>query len=247
MNIEIDDAEWKRKIALYAAFTEKGMVESLNEEWPLLMEVIVKLTPPKTLAQGRAAVSRDIRKTMRPFDPAAVRSEGIQEIVDKKDIEGYNIVAARVKSGPMAGTRAIPFNPHEHTGLRTKYGRVGRDTKRVVLGSDAGLLSRYIKDVQSAVGFAKSGWSAALQLVGGKRPAAFVSRHGTAGGRVVDDRRNIENPSITAINSTPWAARADEAHRITNDALASRAISIVNKIKTKIRLARQNAGFDKAA
>lgn len=247
MSLEINDSVWREKIALYAAYFQKGMVESLSEEWPLLVDVLIKLTPPKTLKQGRAATVRDIRKTMRPFDPAALRSDGIQEIVDKKDVNAYNIVAARAKSGPMRGTTAIAFAPEVHTRRRTPYGRVGSDSRQVVLGSDAGLLKRYIRDVQSRVGWAKSGWLAALHLTGGRVAQSFVEKHGQGGGRVIDQRSDTENPSLTAINSTPWAARRDEGHRITNDALQSRAISIVTKIKTKIRLARESAGFDRAA
>lgn len=247
MSVEIDDSLWVSKLAKYSAFFKKNMQEALTEEWPLLMDLIVRLTPPKTLAQGRLAVSQDIRKTMRPFDPAAIRSAGIQEIVQKQDIEAYNIVAARVKSGPMAGTKAVSFSPEVHTSQRSRRGRVGRDSKQVVLGADARSLKRYIKDVQGRVGWAKAGWLAALRLVGGKPAPAFVEKHGAGGGAVIDDRQNPDDPSITAINRTPWAARRDEAIRIIGDAKSSRAISIEGKIKTKLRLARQQAGFDNAA
>ncbi len=244
---QVDDSLWLDKLARYAAATGKGMVETLDEEFPLLVEVIVKLTPPKTLAQGRGAVRRDISKTMRPFDPQAIQTEGIREIVQRKDVEAYNIVSGRVKAGPMRGTSAIAFSPEVHTRRRNAYGRIGSDSRQVVLGSDAGLLRRYIAEVQKRVGYAKSGWLAALRLVGGRSAQAFVERHGTAGGAVQDDRKNPDRPSITAINRTPWAARRDEAHRIVNDALDSRAVSIRAKITTKWRLARQAAGFDKAA
>ncbi len=247
MSIEINDSLWREKIAAYAKEFQKGMIESLNEEWPLLMEQVIRFTPPKTLAQGRAAVNRDIRKTMRPFDPAAIRSSGIQEIVDKKDIQGYNAVASRVTSGPMRGTTAVAFSPEVHTRRRNRIGRVGSSSAQVVLGADARSLQLYIKDVQNRVGWAKAGWLAALRLVGGRRAQSFVERQGTGGGRVVDERSNTENPSITAINSTPWASRRDEGNRIVNSALFMRSQSIVSKIKTKLRLAGQNAGFKKAA
>jgi hypothetical protein len=247
VSITINDSVWRDKIALYAAAFQKNMVEALNEEWPLLMEQVIRFTPPKTLAQGRAATNRDIRKTMRPFDPAAPRDSGLREVIEKKDIEGYNAIAANVKSGPMAGTTAVAFAPEVHTRRRNRIGRVGSDSRQVVLGSDARLLARYIKDVQNRVGFAKSGWLAALRLVGGRRAQAFVERQGTFGGRVVDDRRNPDNPSITAINATPWAARRDEGNRIINSAMFSRSMAIVSKIKTKLRLASKSAGFRKAA
>lgn len=245
--ITIDDAVWRQKLAKYVANIGGGMIEALNEEWPQLMDLVVRLTPPNSLSQGRKAVARDIYRTMRPFDPRG-KTEGIREIVAKKDTAAYNLVAARITSGPMAGTTAVHFSPEYHKQARNRYGRVGRDMKRVVLGSDVPILKRYVRQVQDRVGFAKAGWLAALRLVGGKVAPAWVERHGAAGaGAVVDDRNNPDNPSITAINRTPWAVRKDEGQRIISDAMDSRARAIDSKIATKLRLARQNAGFDRAA
>lgn len=246
MSVEINDSLWREKLALYQAAFPRQMVEVLNEEWPLLMEVVIKLTPPKTNIQGRAAVARDIYKTMRPFDPAAIRTEGIREIVEKKDFRAYDIVAQRVKSGPMAGTHAVAFSPKQHTSQRNRMGRVGGGYKgrAVVLGTDGPLLTVYVKEVQSRVGWAKSGWLLALRLVGGRRAAAFVERHFSgAGGGFIDDRKNPNDPSITAINRTPWAARRDEGTRIINDALDSRSMSIEKKVWTKLKLAKKMAKF----
>lgn len=245
IQIDVNDALWAQKLAAYTILFPQKMSEALHEEFPLLVEAIMKLTPPKTLAQGRAAVGRDIQKVMRSFDPASVRSPGIAKIVAKRDIEAFNLVASKVKSGPMAGARAIPFSPEAHTSQRSRRGRIeGKDRNQVVLGSDAGLLKRYIKSVRDRVGYAKSGWLAALYLVGGRVAPSWVTRHGTTGGAVIDQRG--EAMSITAINRTPWAVRKDEAMRIISDAKSSRAVSIENKIKTKLRLARQEAKLQAA-
>lgn len=258
--IQIDDALWRQKLAKYVANIGGGMIEALNEEWPQLMDLVVRLTPPNSLSQGRKAVARDIYRTMRPFDPKStvsfksLKQEGIggydalKKIARKRDIAAYNLVAARITSGPMAGTTAVHFSPEYHKQARNRYGRVGRDIKRVVLGSDVPILKRYVRQVQDRVGFAKAGWLAALRLVGGKIAPAWVERHGATGaGAVVDDRNNPDNPSITAINRTPWAVRKDEGRRIISDATSARAQAIDSKIATKLRLARQNAGFDRAA
>lgn len=245
LTVDINDAEWAKKLAAYATIFPQKMHEALAEEMPLLVEVIMKLTPPKSLAQGRQAVGSDIQKIMRPFDPAAIRSKSLAKIVSKKDVEAFSIVAANVKSGPMAHARAIPFSEQAHTSQRDRRGRVqGRDRNQVVLGSDVSLLKRYIKSVKDRVGYAKSGWLAALYLVGGKTAPSWVTRHGQAGGAVIDTRG--EDMSITAINRTPWAVRKDEAQRIISDAKSSRAVSIERKIITKLRLARQEAKLNAA-
>jgi hypothetical protein len=66
-------------------------------------------------------------------------------------------------------------------------------------------------------------------------------KQGTSGGDVIDDLSNEKNPSLTAINRTPWAVRKDEGDRILADARASRINAITSKIKTKLRLAAKAA------
>ncbi len=248
--ISISTVVWEKKVAEYVAATGKTMREALNEEWPLLMRKVMDFTPPfKTkgkpgasdLSVGRAAVAFDIYKTMRPFDPKNIKSKRLKQIVENQEVTAFNAWAKNVKSGPMAGAKAVFFDRQIHLRQRNRRGRVtGRDRNVVVLGEGAALLKRYVKEVQGRVGYAKSGWLKALKLVGGKAPG-YVEKQGTVGGTVVDDRNNPDAPSITAINRTPWAVRKDEGERILADARASRINAIISKIKTKERLARKAA------
>ncbi len=248
--ISISDVVWQKKIAEYAAKTGLNMREALYEEWPLLIRKVMDFTPPfetggrkggTDQAIGRAAVASDIYKTMNVFNPAA-RTRQLERIIEKKDIAAFNIVAARSRSPYMKGKTAVAFSPEVHLSQRNRRGRVGRDTKQVVLGSDVGLLKKYVAEVQNRVGYAKSGWLKALLLVGGTAPN-YVTKKGTSGGDVIDDHADEENPSITAINRTPWAVRKDEGDRILSSAKASRIQAIISKIRTKERLARKAAGL----
>lgn len=250
--VSISVEVWERKLAAYIAATGKGIREALYEEWPFLIRKIMDFTPPfkakggrgvSDLSVGRAAVANDIYKTMRPFDPAQIKTKAMRRIVETKDIAAFNIVAARSKSALLSGVQAIPFSPQVHLSQRDARGRVrGRDRRRVVLGTDAVLLKRYVTKVQSMVGYAKSGWLKALHLVGGTGPA-YVEKHGTGGGEVIDDHANDENPSITAINHTPWAVRKDEGERIKSDAYYSRIESIHRKTQLKLKEAAKQAGL----
>ncbi len=245
--LTINTQKWNERLAAYTSLTGQNMREGLYEEWPLLLEKIISFTPPKTLAQGRAATSRDLEKTMRPFDPSTVRTRGVREIISKRDIQAFNIVAGRAKGGPMKNARAVAFNPTIHTSQRNAQGKVGRATNQVVLGSDASLLKKYKKTIQDHVGYAKSGWLRAYYLVGGANAPSFVSRHGMNGGDVIDNHADETNPSITAINRTPWAVRKDEGLRIIRSAYFSRAEAIKGKILTKLKLAGQKSQFGTAA
>ncbi len=246
---------WERKLALYMAATGKHMREALYEEWPLLMRKVMDFTPPfkskgtrgvSDLSVGRKAVASDIYKTMRPFDPAMVKTPQMQRIVDRKDFAAYDVIAARSINPLMQGTRAIAFAEATHTGQRNRRGRVDRKSlNHVVIGSDAVLLNKYVKKIQGRVGYAKSGWLKALMLVGGEAPA-YVTSKGMGGGDVIDDHANDDHPSITAINQTPWAVRQDEGERIKADAYASRAQALVTKVKTHMRLAAEDSGLTSA-
>ncbi len=253
--ISISTVIWEEKITEYAVKTGTGIREALYEEWPLLMRKVMDFTPPfKTRGQpgssdlsvGRRATERDIYKTMRPFNPGAVRSKKLEMIIEKQDYAAFNILASRSHDPRMAGARAIPFSEQTHLSQRDRRGRVnGPQQNVVVLGTDAQLLKRYVAKRQAFVGVGKSGWLAALYLVGGDAPG-YVAKQGMGAGSVIDDHANEDNPSITAINHSPWAVRGDEGERILADAKASRIVSIINKIKTKERLARNTAGLKSA-
>lgn len=253
-DVSVSDEVWVKWLANFSAACGKNVREVLYEEWPLLIRKVIDFTPPfatrasrgegKTFANsasdlsvGRKAVAFDIYKTMRPFNPAEVRSPELKKIVDRKDVVAFNAFARNSKSSKLAGVEALPFDPGLHLRARDARGRVpGRDRQIVVLGSDVALLNKYVATVQGRVGYAKSGWLAALQLVGGDAPA-YVTKQGTGAGEVIDDHANEDNPSITAINRSPWAVRKDEGERILADAKASR----INAIITKTRLAALRA------
>ncbi len=248
---------WSKRLAEYTVGTGKNSRAALTEEWPLLIRQIINLTPPfrtkgqpsgqSDLSIGRKAVSHDIYKTMRPFNPADVKSKSILKIIEKRDIAAFNAVAANARSGPLLGAIAVDFQPYLHTNERNRRGRVqGQDKNRVVIGSDAKLLTAYVTKIQSHVGYAKSGWAAAYNLVRDPDGAVlpnWVTRQGTEGGAVMDQRGDPDNPSVTAINHTPWAVRKDEWARIKADAFFIRAKALAGKLKTALRLARSGAGF----
>lgn len=257
--VSIADDVWQKRLLEYIAATGKRLREGLDEEWPLLMKQVIRFTPPfKTAGQpgssdlsvGRAAVRNDIEKTMRPFDPANIRSKRLKEVVEDRDFRAFNVIASRSKDSRLAGSVAAPFDPAFHLNARDYRGRVHQRRKPVVmLGSDAQRLEHYIKAVQDRVGWAKAGWAAAFNLVKdpeGWQLPSYVEKHGTAGGIVIDER-DAENPAITGVNRTPWAERKDEGERIKADALYSRVVSITSKIRAFMRRAADDAGFTQKA
>lgn len=231
---------WSNAVdARIVAFKQDARV-AVRDEIRLLLEYAMRFTPPKNLAQGRAAVIRDIKRTMRPILPEEMtQSKGLRRIVQKRDIESYN-AAARHFTGTLKNSRAVEFEARIHTGQRDFRLRVRPNSmngRTVVLGrAQQGLLSKYIRAIQNHVGIAKDGWWPALQAVGGKA-ASWVTRHGTTAGEVIDElgfdkEAANSKPSITLINKTGWGAR--EGARILNDAAKLRADNMYRRIKQAI-------------
>lgn len=260
IEVEYATEVWSRKLSAYIAAMGNTLIEGLDEEWPLLMRQVINYTPPfqsggaagaSDYSVGRAAVARDVYKTMVPFDPAEVRSKALADVIRKKDYTAFNIVAERA-SGRMKGAYAVAFDPTIHTRQRNPTtGRVeGKTTPFTMIGSDASLLNKYVRDQQSHVGYARSGWAAAYNLVRdpeGYSLPQWVTKHGEQAGGVIDDRGNVDEPSITGRNWSPWAARPGETERITSAAYGQRALLIVAKMATKARLAATQAEIETVA
>lgn len=249
-SVSISDAGWVKWLAGFTIATGKNFREALYEEWPLLMRKVMDFTPPfkvrnapstTDLSVGRGAVAKDVYKVMRPFDPKEIRTPMLRRIVERRDVVAFNAMAARSASPYLQDVEALPFSPELHIAARNARGRVpGKPRGIVVLGTDADALKKYVKLVQGHVGWAKSGWLKALLLVGGQAPG-YVANKGTGGGDVIDDHANEDEPSITAINRTPWAVRKDEGERILSDAKASRIESIIAKTKNAVLRSVQEA------
>ncbi len=248
---------WQKRAGEYWQAMGKNVRQGLNEEWPLLIRKIIDFTPPfKTkglpgssdLSIGRKAVAFDIYKTMKPFDPKGLTNKGLIRAIVNKDFAAFDAIAAHAKAPWLINAKGIAFSPSVHTSRRNPRGRVvGPNLNNRVLGTDGSTqLNAYVASIQKRVGYAKSGWSAAYNLVAdpeGRGLPAYVQRQGMSGGEVVDDRNNETNPSVTAINTTPWAVRKDEGERIKADAYFSRAQAIRSKMIAMTRLAREQAKF----
>ena len=237
--VSINTAIWSQKIVEFAKIKGITVADAIREEFRFTLKRVIRLTPPDTRKQGEGAVKRDIRRAMRSFEPSNYRSESLRKVVLNRDVAAFNIIAARVKSGPMAGVTAVRMTTDVHMKARDRRGRVTKDLKQVVLGRDSVLLQKYIAENVGWVGVAKAGWLPAYEATGGDDAQGWISRHRPAG--AVIDKLAETSPSITAINRTPWAVRKDEGQRIIANAFTSRAKDIATKIKAAIRLAKEKA------
>ena len=246
--ISLSNADvWISSVYRWAGGVEIGLAGVVRDEVKEVLKLAMQFTPPKSLAQGRAAVGRDILKTMRPLtEDEITRSKPLARVIAAGDVERFNAMTAYLPVGsPLRNARAGDFDPAFHTRQQDGRMRVSdRAQVTIMLGrKNAGLLSAYIKTVQSHVGFAKAGWWPALRVAGGDAPD-FVTRHADAAGSAVDNIATADGKAkemfILVVNRTGWGAR--EGARILNDALRIRARIIERRMREGVMAASAGGG-----
>lgn len=221
IRFEMSYARWVGQARLMIARLRVNQGEFLRQQFRLLVKRLFDFTPPKSQAQGRKRVAKDIAKVLTPFDAARIRNKRLREIVRRGDIPAFNAVAESAGKS----WRASPPSDFagRHARFRDNRGRVRRRaTPNFVLGRPAtSALNRYIRRKQGHVGIARAGWYPGLAAVGGSA-VNWVSRHGDRFGAVEDRTNSPGAPEILARNRSPWANRRDEGRRILTNALEAR-------------------------
>lgn len=244
-SVQIVAQKWDAQFRELIAFGRTLGKDFVTPQFRLWLEAIIRLTPPKSKSQGTMAVRRDIYRAVQPFNVSDFRNKRLEEIVKKKDYAAFDAFARNIGGNDtLKNARAAPWDPRLHEDRRDRRGRVRSTAKPwFLLGrADRGALRRYIREKTDNVGIAASGWLRALHLLGG-RESAFVERHGEGWGQVKDERANLTNPSVTAINRTPWARRKDEAQRIITNAQAGRVGAMRTHLRKLVEAAARKAGM----
>lgn len=209
------------------AMTEKlgiAAPQIVKVEARALVQTLVKITPPNSLAQGRNAVARDINNAVTVPKPGDFKNERINELIGKKDRATLQHIFDH--SRERRSWKVADFTPVLHTSVRDRRGHV-RNSKRV-LTLDARPHKQYVKEVQKRVGSAKGSWKGALDKVGGRLPA-WAARNAGLGSKhlqVIDNLSSAHDPNITVTNSAPGVinrkgitALLERAVRIRSEAM----------------------------
>jgi uncharacterized protein (UPF0335 family) len=226
------------------AGVRKGLIDpgygTLTVQGRLLAERCQAITPPASLAQGRKAVARDINKAFQPLTVETFDSPSIRRIIRTDDRDAWRSFAQHATQRTIRNTEAIDFSPAHHQKQRRSRGRVFNSGGVVTLGPQAAAVRKYIRTVQSRVGWAKAGWNIALLGLGGRPRDAWVARHSVNRGRFVDGRSSSD-PFVQAINDTGWGRDRNQSERIVRDAVRMRARDMQTFFNQQMRLAAAKA------
>jgi hypothetical protein len=176
----------------------------------LLLETLIRITPPHSLKEGRAAIARDLRRALGLLNERTIRNDSLRKALRSGDVATVNAILERLRNKSPLGTfRAETFRKELHTGQRNARGRVARKTGTLALTPAAA--RKYLKEVQGRSGQAKGAFAPALHAVGGKA-SGWIEKHGGKYGDVSDVhlQPGEMDPRLTAINSARGIASLDD-------------------------------------
>lgn len=233
LTIVFDTAKLQNAINAFVYELKADSRLLLKEEMRLLLRDVMKFSPPQAykpmsdgqkLKKARADVSNDIFRSAVPLDASKITNPRISKLIRKKDIDGLNALARRMKRGPIAGR--VFVTPEALRGLHKKdrnaFGRVKYDRKRMTWGAG---FRAYVKTIQARIGYLQSGWGRAARAVG-LPMKNWVARHGQSDGGYVAPQ--INNLRIEATNRS---SKYPGYQRIVDFAIAARARSLAAELK----------------
>ena len=219
----------------------------IKEETRAIVRNIMQLTPPKTYAQGRAAVASDMRKIAVPmsdeFTTGDLGLEGenswkarMREAVAARDHVAIEALMRNSKHRYFQGRTVVQSRDalaQAHRSNRSPRGRTYR-LRHLAYGGD---WKAHLKTIQERVGWAKSGWvaiadRAGLRTPGWLRRLAAVSGAATANFGV--------NPGVTAVN---YNVKIPNYQQTVSAAVRNRTRVTERKILRIIQGKAVNLGF----
>ena len=196
-------------------------VGTLPNQGRLLVELIMKNTPPKKSKTGNDAVARSLKGLTRPLTPAQFTSPRLAKIVQRGDINAWNIVSTRFKqTNRLVNSEAVKFDRGHYSHKSSKGTR-----RKVILGPEVSKFNKFVKERQASVGKGKAAWTLALIALGGKKPPSWISRHGTEEGVYIDGMTG-KDPRITVGNMSSWAEKGRNPASIITDAIRFRTVAM---------------------
>ena len=176
----------------------------------LLLETLIRICPPHSLKQGRAAIARDLKNALGRINERIIRMPALQEALLRGDVAAVNAITARLPRSSLGGLHAQTFSKSLHTDRRNARGRVKRS--QGILALTPAAARKYVKEVQSRSGQAKGAFIPALHAVGGKA-ASWIERHQGKFGAVDDVHLGAGelDPRLTVINRARGMRALDDA------------------------------------
>lgn len=241
--VTINDERYNARVAeLYDVLVMQGRsgdaATIIEDEARLFLKQAIRLTPPRTKAQGEQAIHDDLNRIFSGGNDAflnhvveAFGSDHVQQWFTNKRGEKYLMDVNHIS---VDGDGMYDFHQKNRTkrGRTTMAGQYTRDIGRwkehnkFVVGY--GALAKYRAKIKDRVGMRKGGWLRAFYEVGGKLPQ-WIQRHARRGLGSVQNNLDVPNhPSIIMASHAPGVM---DDERILKDTFRARGEAIKKRIR----------------
>lgn len=226
--IVLEDVLFRKALENLKAGVRDGFIKAdigtLPTQARLLLQQIIRFTPPNSEDQGRGAIRSDLLKIFEIH-----RSDTIDTMLKEKGKNGFRGWVHDTKKGvhkllDVAGV--VSFMPEAlaiHNRQLNARGRTRRLSRRYAI--DAKLFFEYVDQVYRDIGKGKAGWLPGALALGATDIPDYVMRHAPGRGTFINGLTD-ERPSLQFINATRWSVRKDEGDRIIASAMQARANSM---------------------
>ena len=206
MNIttRVDMAQFDRAVLRLVEDLGLSFPNAVKQSARLLNAELLRFTAPRSRAQGRAAVARDIANAMWLLDPKKIHNETLRQAVLDEDIDA--VQKFLTFAGKQFRTYQVrAFDRLLHQSKRDRRGRVQRSQRIIVLERPE--YNRYVREIQGHVGALKFGWAISGRRLGVAIPA-WVMGHSERQGDY-DENLNPKTPTIAMTNRAPGVQNID--------------------------------------
>jgi len=238
VSVKVDTRQLENSLYLLAKESRSAPGIVIKEETKFIAQAIMKLTPPKNLAQGRKRVQGDLARIVFPLDAAKITWKPLKEAVEKKDVAKIAALVANSTKFQLKRdfTRDQGRMKEQHKKMRTRWGRINRGVRPVLVAlvRDA---AKYTKSVQKNVNWAKASFASAIVAAGGTVPK-WVGKFTSKAGATVANFG--ENPRVVA---TAFNIKIPDFQRIVDNAVAQRVKITERKIERLVAGKAINLGF----
>jgi hypothetical protein len=204
-----------QNIGLFVRYLNVSSEDIVRQTTKQIADAMTHSTPPyvinpgqvptTTLAgkkRGEERIRIDILKIIKPVQDVFGRQpkeEGIAKLIRRRNTAGMTEVLSGIKG--ISNPKIIPFTETLHTNFRGS----GRYRPKYATNDftwDRSKTHSYVKQVQSRVGYSKSGWHMAAVAYGAK-PIEWLARHFsyTKGWFIEDKRKDLF--ATTMSNTAP--------------------------------------------
>jgi hypothetical protein len=237
MNIRfhMDQAVLNAQIAAYSRKLGIPLGEAIRTQARLLLEKVVKFTPPRKQAQVKP-----IEKIIQNTGQESLKKD-LQAARRNRDTEWMQVLL-RIRYDKRAVAHI--FHPRLHKDKRQSRGRVKQDHSIYAIENSRGEYSKYMKSKLDNVGIFKSGWLPALRNVQGKKQGQWIEKHARPPGAFIDRTRQDLKP-FYVIDHKLGGTDSQLVHFVRG-AMALRIRSIPRHINAVLRERAKQVGLQAA-